>query len=34
MLLGITGDDEMVHRAMEYLRGIEDVLVEEVTDHV
>lgn len=34
MLLGITGGDEMVHRAMEYLSGIEDVLVEEVTDHV
>lgn len=34
MLLGITGGDDMVRRAMEYLSGIEDVLVEEVTDHV
>lgn len=34
MLLGITGDDDMVRRAMDYLQGIEDVLVEEVTDHV
>ena len=34
MLLGITGGDEMVQRAMEYLSNIEDVLVEEVTDHV
>ena len=34
MLLGITGGDEMVQRAMTYLSNIEDVLVEEVTDHV
>ncbi|MCI8599186.1 MAG: ATP-binding cassette domain-containing protein [Lachnospiraceae bacterium] len=34
MLLGITGDDEVVGRAMDYLQGIEDILVEEVTDHV
>jgi D-methionine transport system ATP-binding protein len=34
MLLGISGDDETVHRAMAYLQGIDDVLVEEVTDHV
>ena len=34
MLLGINGDDATVRRAMEYLRSIPDVLVEEVTDHV
>jgi D-methionine transport system ATP-binding protein len=34
MLLGISGDDETVRRAMAYLQGIDDVLVEEVTDHV
>lgn len=34
MLLGITGDDEMVRQAMEYLRSVPDVLVEEVTDNV
>ncbi|MCI8334769.1 MAG: ATP-binding cassette domain-containing protein [Lachnospiraceae bacterium] len=34
MLLGIAGDEHMVRRAMEYLGSIQDVLVEEVTDHV
>ena len=34
MLLGINGDDDTVRRAMNYLRSIPDVLVEEVTDNV
>ncbi len=34
MLLGITGDDEAVQHAMDYLGEMDDILVEEVTDHV
>lgn len=34
MLLGISGNEDVVRRAMEYLGSIPDVLVEEVTDHV
>lgn len=33
MLLGISGDDETVQRAMNYLSNIQDVLVEEVTEN-